>query len=189
MRNYYDLAYYGRPPFCTNTVCLPASLAKETPFPTGIKAGEDLFVWFKASLKHDMAYLNKPLSTYYVEASDNTHKAYFGPKYHLNWLELGEQFKKDKILPRGGEKYVVWATLTQIRKMIANGFRREAWSKWRHCPKVYFPFYQAALLLLFISPFRYRGGLKTALFGGLRPDLKPLAPKMNPGLTGKEPCP
>lgn len=160
-RHYYDLTYYGRPPFCTNTICLPAWLAKEIPFPLGIKAGEDLYVWFKASLKYDMAYLNQPLSTYYVEANENTHKAYFGPKYHFDWLDLGQQFKKEGLLPRGGEKYVIWATLIQVRKMIANGFRREAWSKWLRCPKTYFPLYQAALFVMFLLPSRTRNASKS----------------------------
>ncbi len=155
MRDYYDLAYYSRPPFSTNTVCLPASLAKVVPFPLAIKAGEDLLVWFKISLRHDTVYQNKPLATYYLEADENTHKTYFGPQYHLDWLELGAQLKKGKVLSKNGEKYLVWATLIQVRKMIANGYRREAWSKWWCCPKIYFPLYQMALFLMFFLPSKH----------------------------------
>jgi glycosyltransferase involved in cell wall biosynthesis len=173
MGDYYDLSYYGRPPFNTNTVCLPAALAKETPFPPGIKAGEDLLVWFKVSLRHDTVYLHKPFSTYYVEASENTHKAYFGPQYHLDWLDLGEKLKKEKILTKSGEKYVVWATLIQARKMIANGYRREAWSKWWRCPKTYFPLYQAALFLMFFFPLKQRKNLRPVFLRRSRPASQP----------------
>lgn len=152
MRDYYGLSYHGRPPFCTNTVCLPLPLARALPFPLGIKAGEDLLVWFKASLKHDTAYWNKPLSTYYVAANDNTHATYFGGSYHLDWLKLGEEFRRQGLLTPGAQKYVVWATLVQVRKMIANGYRAQALSKWWRCPKVYFPLRQAALLALLFLP-------------------------------------
>lgn len=168
MRDYYDLVYYGRPPFCTNTVCLPASLAKSTPFPPGIKAGEDLLVWFKVSLKHDTVYHNRPYSTYYVEATENTHKSYFGPQYHLDWLDLGCQLKRDGVLSKNGEKYVVWATLIQTRKMIANGYRWDAWMKWLRCPKRYFPFYQAALFLMFFFPLKQRKNLRSLFQRGAR---------------------
>jgi glycosyltransferase involved in cell wall biosynthesis len=180
MRDYYDLVYYSRPPFSTNTICLPAPLARATPFPVGIKAGEDLLVWFKVSLKHDMAYLNRPHATYYVEASENTHKSYFGPSYHLDWLELGERFKREKSLPKNGEKYVVWATLIQARKMIANGYRREAWAKWWRCPKIYFPLYQAALFLMFFFPLKQRKSLRPVFFRGSRP-----ASPAEPAAAGK----
>ena len=166
MRDYYGLVYYGRPPFCTNTVCLPASLAKQNPFPPGIKAGEDLLVWFKVSLKHDTVYLHQPLSTYYVEASENTHKVYFGPQYHLDWLELGRRLKEENLLSRSGEKYVVWATLIQTRKMIANGHRRAALAKWWRCPKTYFPLYQAALFAMFFIPLKQRKSLRPVFSRG-----------------------
>ncbi len=152
MRDYYGLSYRGRPPFCTNTVCLPAALAQATPFPRGIKAGEDLLVWFKASLEHDTVYWNKPFSTYYVAVTDNTHATYFGAAYHLDWLEVGEQLRKEGRFSKSGRKYVVWATLIQTRKMIANGRRWEALAKWWRCPKAYFPLYQASLLALLMLP-------------------------------------
>lgn len=152
MRDYYELSYPGRPPFSTNSVCLPAPLAKTIPFPLGIKAGEDLLVWFKASLKHDTVYWNKPFSTYYVAATDNTHATYFGHSYHLDWLKVGEEIHKEGLLTPGAQKYVVWASLVQIRKMIANGYHLQALAKWWRCPKTFFPFRQAALLVLMVLP-------------------------------------
>ncbi len=152
MKDYYELSYHGRPPFSTNSVCLPSALAKSIPFPTGIKAGEDLLVWFKASLGRETVFWNKPFGTYYVAVSDNTHATYFGSQYHLDWLEVGEQVRKDGFLNPAARKYVVWATLIQIRKMIANGYRAEALAKWARCPKTLFPLYQAALLAALALP-------------------------------------
>ena len=152
LKDFYELSYQGRPPFSTNTICIPSGLAKSIPFPPGIKAGEDLLVWFKASLGRDMAYWNKPLSTYYVAITDNTHATYFGSQYHLDWLEVGEQARKEGLLSEAARKYVVWATLIQIRKMIANGYRVQALAKWWHCPKNYFPLYQAVLLAMMVLP-------------------------------------
>jgi glycosyltransferase involved in cell wall biosynthesis len=163
MKDYYELSYHGRPPFSTNTVCLPASLAKAIPFPLGIKAGEDLLVWFEASLRHETAYWNKPFATYYVAVTDNTHATYFGSPYHLDWLEVGDRFRKKGLLTPSAQKYVVWATLIQIRKMIANGYRAEALAKWGRCPKTYFPFYQARLLALFTLPAKAPQKLRALL--------------------------
>lgn len=160
MRNFYELSYHGRPPFSTNTACLPAALAKAIPFPPGIKAGEDLLVWYKASLQHDTAYWNKPLATYYVAVTENTHATYFGPKYHLDWLEVGEAAGKEGLLTEAAWKYVVWATLIQIRKMIANGRRWEALAKWWHCPKAYFPRYQVKLLAMMFLPAGVPGKIR-----------------------------
>jgi glycosyltransferase involved in cell wall biosynthesis len=166
MRDYYGLCYYRRPPFCTNTVCLPVDLARATPFPLGIKSGEDLLVWFKVSLRHETVYLHRPFSTYYLEANENTHKVYFGSRYHLDWLDLGEKFKKAKLLSKSAQKYVVWITLIQTRKMLAAGRRRDAWAKWRRCPMTYFPLYWAALLFMFVFPLKQRKDLRPFFFFG-----------------------
>ena len=154
LHDYYDLCYYRRPPFCTDTVCLPTPLARRTPFPKGIKSGEDLLVWFKASLRRDTVYWNTPLATYNVAADSNTHTTYFGPSYHVDWLALGRRLRAERLLSLRAERYVVWASLIQVRKMISNGRRWEAWTQWWHCPKGFFPLYQFGLFLLLLLPVK-----------------------------------
>lgn len=160
MRDYYELSYHGRPPFSTDTVCLPTALARVIPFPPGIKAGEDLLVWYKASLENDTVYWNKPLATYYVAATDNTHAIYYGKQYHLDWLQVGEDVGKEGLLTKAAWKYVVWATLIQVRKMIANKRRWEALGRWWRCPKVYFLPYQAKLLVMMFLPAGVPGKIR-----------------------------
>lgn len=144
-RNFYDLMYYGRPPFCASSVALPTDLARQNHFPEGILAGEDLLVWFKISLKWDMAYFNKHCSTYRIKAFENKQGRYFGPLKHLDWLALGTRLKREGLLPWTAENFVVWAALLQVRKMIANGRREQAMVLWARCPKIRLPLYQAYL--------------------------------------------
>jgi hypothetical protein len=163
MRDYYDLVYYSRPPFCTNTICLPASLANKTPFPLGIKAGEDLLVWFQVSLEHETAYLNECHATYYVEVAGHAHDIYFGPKHHLDWLAMGKQLKTEGKISEPALKFTVWASLVQVRKMITNGQRNKALEMLGRCPRHYFPIYQAFLLFMALSPRRYWKNIKPEL--------------------------
>jgi glycosyltransferase involved in cell wall biosynthesis len=152
-KNFYGLMLYGRPPFCASSAALPTTLARQNPFPEGILAGEDLLVWFKVSLKHGMAYVKKPLSNYRLGTPVNPRGVYFGPLKHLDWLTLGRRLKKEGQLSKEAEKFTLWATLLQVRKMIANGRKEQALELWARCPKNLFIPYQAYLwCLAFLSP-------------------------------------
>src|SRR5258708_9828416 len=144
-RDFYSLMYYGRSTFCSSSVALPVAVVRQTRLPEGILAGEDLLVWFKVSLKLDMAYLKKACSTYRLKSFESKRGRYFGPLKHLDWLALGKRLKREGLLHGKGEKFVVWATLMQVKKMIANGRREQARELWARCPKgLFFP-YQAYL--------------------------------------------
>ncbi len=152
-KDFYSLMYYGHPPFCVSSVALPADLARQNPFPEGILAGEDLLVWFKISLKHEMVYFKKPLSTYGKSADINHQGVYFGPLKHMDWLALGRRLKREGLLSKEAEKFTLWVTLIQVRKMIANGRGEQALEIWARCPKTPFLPYQAYLwCLVFLSP-------------------------------------
>jgi hypothetical protein len=134
-------------------VVLPCGLARQNPFPEGILAGEELLVWFKISLKHDMAYLKKSRTIYRMKAFENKQGRYFGPLKHMDWLAFGKRLKEDGQLSREGEKFTVWVTLLQVRKMLDNGRKEQALVLWKRCPKNIFIPYQAYLwCLVFLSP-------------------------------------
>ncbi len=152
-KDFYNLMYYGHPPFCASSVALPADLARQNPFPEGILAGEDLLVWFKISLRYEMVYFKKPLSNYGKSAVVNHQGVYFGPLKHMDWLALGRRLKREGLLSKQAEKFTLWVTLIQVRKMIANGRREQALEIWAHCPKSPFLPYQAYLwCLVFLPP-------------------------------------
>lgn len=150
-RYFFDWMYYGRPPFCASSVALPLSAARANPFVTGLKAGEDILVWFRVALKQDAAYLKQPLATYDLGKPEGK-GVYFGPLNHFDWLALGMRLKREGQLPAEAEKFTVWATLIQVRKMIANGWRDQARTLFRRCPKTRFPFYTAYVAGLLFFP-------------------------------------
>jgi hypothetical protein len=132
-------------------VALPLSIARQNPFVTGLKAGEDILVWFHVALKHETAYLKEALATYDLGKPEGK-GVYFGPLNHFDWLSLGKRLKKAGRLSAEAEKFTVWATLIQVRKMIANGWREEALTLFKRCPKTRFPIYTAYLMGLAYFP-------------------------------------
>ncbi len=150
-RYFFDWMYYGRPPFCASSVVLPLSAARQNPFVDNLKAGEDILVWFQVALRHETAYLKEPHSTYFLGKPEGK-GVYFGPMNHFDWLAMGQRLKKAGQLSSEAEKFTVWATLLQIRKMIANGWREQAFRLLDRCPKTRFPLYTAYLLGLAFFP-------------------------------------
>lgn len=150
-RYFFNWMYYGRPPFCASSVALPLGLARQNPFVTGLKAGEDILVWFQVALQHGTAYLKEPLATYDLGKPEGK-GVYFGPLNHFDWLALGQRLKKAGRLSPEAEKFTVWATLIQVRKMIANGWREQALTLLKRCPKTRFPVYTAYVMGLAFSP-------------------------------------
>ena len=97
--SFYRLIKGERLPFHTSSVCLPLGVARQTPFPPGIKAGEDIYVWFHSALNRPIAYLNRPHTVWYLETSESSHGFYFGPRYHLDWQAVGRRVEKNGPLP------------------------------------------------------------------------------------------
>ncbi len=164
-RYFYHWMFYGRPPFCASSVALPLGLARQTPFMNNLKAGEDILAWFQVALKHETVYLKEPHSTYFLGKPEGK-GVYFGPLNHFDWMALGKRLKKAGQLPPEAEKFTVWATLIQVRKMIANGWREQALTLLERCPKTPFPLYTLYLLGLAFLPHSLwkilRPGVKSA---------------------------
>ena len=150
-RYFFDWMYYGRPPFCASSVALPLEVARQTPFVDNLKAGEDILAWFQVALEHETAYLKEPHSTYFLGKPEGK-GVYFGPLNHFNWLALANRLEKENRLSSEAEKFTVWATLVQVRKMIANGWREQARTLLERCPKSRFPLYTLYLLGLAFLP-------------------------------------
>jgi glycosyltransferase involved in cell wall biosynthesis len=163
-KDFYDLMYYGRPPFCVSSLVMPSVIARQYPFPEGILAGEDLVVWFKISLKRDMVYLKRTHALYRMKAFENKQGRYFGPLKHLDWLALGNRLKREDGLSARGGKFTVWATLLQVRKMLDNGRKEQAMELWARCPKNMFIPYQAYVACLAFLP--------TTLWKSVQPGVK-----------------
>jgi hypothetical protein len=92
------------------------------------------------------------LATQRLESAEDATAHYFGPLSHLDWLALGQRLRKKKELPPEGEKFTVWATLVQVRKMIAHGRKEQALELLKRCPKNFFTLYQGYLLALASFP-------------------------------------
>ncbi len=155
MKDFFNLVYGERTPFHISSVCLPMAVARQNPFPVGIKGGEDIYVWFQVCLKHEMAYLNRSYSTWYQETQENAHHRYFGPQYHLDWLSIAERLRRENALSESARKFTSWVALTQAKKMILHGYRKQAVIQWWRCPKKYFLSKQVLLLLLAFSPLMF----------------------------------
>lgn len=70
-------------------------------FPIGIKLGEDFLLWIRIALKHEVVFLNKPLSFYNqdVDVANRGVERLQNPQYHMLWnlgpLEDVENYKPD----------------------------------------------------------------------------------------------
>jgi len=86
-------------PLTSISVVLPRGVFLESNgFPTDIELGEDFMLWLRIALKHEVAFLNKPLSNYNQDvASDSqgSHKKRYNPDtfmtFHLDTFKDEEE--------------------------------------------------------------------------------------------------
>ena len=75
-------------PLWTGAVCIPRTVFNETQgFPEGVKLGEDFVLWIHIALRHQVAFLNKPLAYYNqdVEAASRGVGHLHKPDEHMLW--------------------------------------------------------------------------------------------------------
>ena len=75
-------------PLWTGAVCIPRTVFNETQgFPEGVKLGEDFILWIHIALRHQVAFLNKPLAYYNqdVEAASRGVGHLHKPDEHMLW--------------------------------------------------------------------------------------------------------
>lgn len=89
-------------PLWTGAVCVPREVFDEMGgFPEGITLGEDFLLWVNIALKHQVAFLNKPLAYYNqdVDAANRGVGRLHNPQAHMLWnltdLEPLEQTDQD----------------------------------------------------------------------------------------------
>ncbi len=88
-------------PLWTGAVCIPRKVFDEMKgFPKGVKLGEDFILWVSIALKHNVAFLNKPLA-YYNQDVDVANRGVghlHKPEEHMLW-NLGFMEEVEKINP------------------------------------------------------------------------------------------
>jgi len=88
-------------PLWTGAVCIPRKVFDEMKgFPKGVKLGEDFILWVSIALKHNVAFLNKPLA-YYNQDVDVTNRGVghlHKPEEHMLW-NLGFLEEEEKLNP------------------------------------------------------------------------------------------
>lgn len=88
-------------PLWTSAVCIPRKVFDEMKgFPKGVKLGEDFILWVSIALKHNVAFLNKPLA-YYNQDVDVANRGVghlHKPEEHMLW-NLGFLEDEEKINP------------------------------------------------------------------------------------------
>ncbi len=88
-------------PLWTGAVCIPRKVFDEMKgFPKGVKLGEDFILWVSIALKHNVAFLNKPLA-YYNQDVDVANRGVghlHKPEEHMLW-NLGFLEEEEKINP------------------------------------------------------------------------------------------
>lgn len=75
-------------PLWTGAVCIPRKVFDEMEgFPKGIKLGEDFILWIHIALKHQVAFLNKPLAYYNqdVDVKSRGVGRLHKPQQHMLW--------------------------------------------------------------------------------------------------------
>lgn len=75
-------------PLTSISVAIPRPVFDEmNGFPLGVKLGEDFMLWIHIALKHEVAFLNKPLAYYNqdVEVANRGTNHLYTPKEHMLW--------------------------------------------------------------------------------------------------------
>ncbi len=88
-------------PLWTGAVCIPRKVFDEMKgFPKGVKLGEDFILWVSIALKHNVAFLNKPLAYYNqdVDVANRGGGHLHKPEEHMLW-NLGFMEEVEKINP------------------------------------------------------------------------------------------
>ena len=71
--NYFSVAAYDSTPVSSSSVCIPGKVLESAGlFPENISLYEDLTLWIKISLEHDLVFDNEPLATYHRDAVDRS---------------------------------------------------------------------------------------------------------------------
>lgn len=126
--DYFRGAIYN-PLISASSVVIPKRVFENIGlFSTDITRGEDLEMWCRIALKYEIAFLNKNLASYFLDAenrSDKTPAVY--SKSFMNRVEkILENQKKAGNNSLYFEEYMIGRIMSKVRYLIINNRKKEA---------------------------------------------------------------
>lgn len=121
----------GDPPLCSSAVCVRRdTFLSEGGFPVGVTHAEDLVLWSRLALRHDMAWSPRPGATYHVGHPGQSSDAWRPEKGQIFLVELESLLSAcddDSRFPRSSLQLAIARQHRSIYfSSLENGFRRAA---------------------------------------------------------------
>jgi glycosyltransferase involved in cell wall biosynthesis len=122
LHNYFRAACSRVPPICTSSICIPKHVYRSVGgFPLETLCGEDIVLWAKIALAHEVVVTRQCGAVYHqVGTENNTRFRYFGSNAYFDYLSLLEGHSD---FPYYGdlEKYVVFKTYETAMTALVHG--------------------------------------------------------------------
>jgi glycosyltransferase involved in cell wall biosynthesis len=159
IKDYFKIfASSGRSPFSNSGCCFPRKIFLETGgYKPGIRVTEDSDLWCRIALKYDVAFLTKPLLTYYLETPSNTRTIIEYKDFQIS-TTLQEFLDSDQI----PEKYIKsvrhlisFQQVSLVKRAILTGNGKFALRKLLDMRLIkFYPFSAVCLFFIGLFPFK-----------------------------------
>jgi len=99
IQNFFELVGKHNP-FCSSSIAATKNvLEKVGGFPVGVKYGGDIDTWIRLSVAAKIAYYNKPLAIYHLEAENRISARYHDPSEELHRVSTLRQLLESGAIP------------------------------------------------------------------------------------------
>ena len=133
INNYFDLfVKIGRSPFSNSNFCIQKQLfMNEGGYKVGVKLTEYSDFWCRLALKYKIAFLIKPLATYFIGTNGSTHLLFESDDFQVT-KTLKSAMILNKVKPKFQKsviKLIVFQEMSLIKRSILTGNRKFALKK------------------------------------------------------------